>query len=201
MQKSWNSHKAESRLMRFLILPTSGWARNTTRTTLHHHSQPWLCSSHTPSRDQPPKPPPGSAGCGTAARRPAQTASAFSFQPRVSSREIFLVEKSSDSFCGSQELFWAGACASAGALPCRCCPGASSSKRRDAAPSASRSSWITEPGGCQGCCAIPLFTFQLGPYPFRPPAGFVVQRKLLRSPDKQTGNRVFHCADTLSARG
>lgn len=34
--------------MRFLTLPTSGWARNTTRTTLHHHSELWLCSSHTP---------------------------------------------------------------------------------------------------------------------------------------------------------
>lgn len=106
-----------------------------------------------------------------------------------------MVEKSDDSFCGSQELFWDGACASPGALPCRCCPGTFSHPgqvgargTRHPQPPDPGGSQSREAAGGQGCCAIPLFTFQLGPYPFRPPAGFVMQRKLLKEP-RQTDRK------------
>lgn len=207
--------------MRFLILPTSGWARNTARTTLRHHSWRWLRSSHTPGRDHPPKHPPGygsaGEGCSSrgsiAERRPAQTAAGSSFKTHAPRRKIFLVKKSNDSFVDPKNYFGTERApprrspmpvlAAHGLLGILKLPRVGGCRRDIAPPSLPDPPGLRTPetAGGQGCCAIPLYTFQFGPYPFRPPAGFVIQRKLVRSLDKQTGNRVFHCAYALSAGG
>lgn len=103
-----------------------------------------------------------------------------------------MVEKSDDSFCGSQELFWDGACASPGALPCRCCPGTFSHPGQVGHGTPSLQIPADRRAGrlpvardvVQSHCS----RFQLGPYPFRPPAGFVMQRKLLKEP-RQTDRK------------
>lgn len=137
----------------------------------------------------------------------------FLLRPVRRERKIFLAKKSNDSFVDLKSYFGIER------APCRCSPepmlagnvllgilnhhglvGAegTSQPQPPVSPLGLRT---PEPAGGQGGCAIPPYTFQFCPYPFRPLAGFVMQRKLVRSLDKQTGNRVLRCAYILSAGG
>lgn len=138
---------------------------------------------------QPPAP--------RAARRPFS-----SFETHAPSRKVFLAEKSNESSVDPKNYFGRGRRRSPRPSPAAAPPAAPAGRlqKGHCTPSLPSLPRFGAPDG-QGGCAIPLHTFQLGPYPFRPPAGFVIQRKLVRSLDKQTGNQIFRCAYTLSAGG
>lgn len=193
MQKSWKSHKRPHE-----ISDTSHfwlgqkYHKNNAASSfsalalLFPHSQPGS-ASQTCSRPRIHQ------------QHQAQAPSGISFQPQALSREIFLVQKPNESFCGSQGLFLGrGVRLPLLMLPGHLQPPGTGGHTEGTAPSAS------DPAGWQSLEAAPgpgllcnpsVHVSELGPYPFRPPGRVCYAEEASEEP-RQTDRK-----PSLSPRG